>query len=80
MSSNKITINDNASYEISDSVCDKILNFVGENSSKNIGSGTNLKVPPCIDCNNFFGSCQLSAGQQLSCINHKFKSFKGRKK
>ncbi len=32
-------------------------------------------LPPCVFCRNFFGACQLSAGQQLHCINNQWSNY-----
>ena len=80
MSSNKITVNDSERFEVSDAVCDAILNVCGKNSKGYLGSGIKFSVPPCLECNFFYGECQQSAGQQLYCINNKFESFKGKRK
>jgi hypothetical protein len=33
-------------------------------------------LPPCLSCQNFYGECHISAGQQLHCINNKWSEFK----
>lgn len=33
-------------------------------------------APPCGSCRNFKGECQISAGQQLHCINNRWSEYR----
>lgn len=33
-------------------------------------------APPCGSCRNFLGECQISAGQQLHCINNRWSEYR----